>query len=114
MNSKQNQEAESLKRHRYADGHYWNECWNCGGTFMGDKLARCCKGCAKAKVKAALQTVEPVDVERKLKPNAVNAYFKGKFFARNQGKTHTSEIIGWTIDHLHAQGYLTTKANQDE
>ena len=41
-----------------------------------------------------------VDVERELKPDTVNAYFNGRFFARNIGKTHTSEVIGWTIDHI--------------
>lgn len=38
--------VERLKEHGYADGNYWNKCHRCEGTFMGDKQAPYCKGCA--------------------------------------------------------------------
>ena len=38
--------SDALVKRGYADGKYVCSCRKCEGTFMGDKRAWCCKGCA--------------------------------------------------------------------
>lgn len=38
--------SDDLVKRGYADGKYVCSCRKCEGTFMGDKRAWCCKGCA--------------------------------------------------------------------
>ena len=38
--------SDDLVKRGYADGKYVCSCRKCKGTFMGDKRAWCCKGCA--------------------------------------------------------------------
>ena len=65
--------SDDLVNRGYADGKYICSCRKCGGWFMGDKRAWCCKGCAmsSARIKeleAKLKTVveDKVDVVVKL------------------------------------------------
>jgi len=65
----------TLKDFGFAEGDYYNKCYNCGEMFIGDKRAFNCSACAKIKLEGAISKQKYT--RKQVQKACSNAYQRG-------------------------------------